>query len=834
MFRRNTVSFKRRWTIVTVLVALGVAAASALIWNATATTRSEIDLLAKSNADQRVWQFVEIESNVHQLHYSLLNHHAPYDAHMAHVREEFAAVLKSVEIVCEDPSFAELKNSPSIGDSLNQTVETLAKLEPLVRADFSTDAVLLKNLTDLAFELTDSVEQLNSASLPAFAEVSKIHQERVAKALLELGLIIVILFFVLLVSLIILLYSLRIGAIRTTEIIATRNRLNAMISTSQDGVLMVDADGKILDYNGAASRIFGYSRAEAIGQELAELIIPQHLRDAHHAGMKRYLSTGNKRVVDQGLVELEACDKSGRIFPVELSIASVESEKGEIFVSFIRDISDRVAKEAELVDARDKAVSGEKAKAKMLAVMSHEMRTPLNGLLGSLQLLSKTKLNSRQLNFVDVMTTSGHMLLEHVNNVLDISRVDAGKVERTYQAFDLKEAVNDVVSSLQEQAKERGNVLSVDFVGSDVAGAIGDKTRLTQILVNLAGNAIKFTEDGAISIEVERNIGEDTVEFRVVDSGIGISERDVKNIFEDFVTLDTSFRREVEGTGLGLSIVKRLVTLLSGQIGVESVVGEGSVFWVRLPLPEANIDAESVPEPLENTSNSTTNCSILLVEDNEINRLVAREMLASFGCETTEAIDGLEGVERAQEQKFDLILCDISMPRLDGIEATKRIRYGNGPNANSPIVALTAHALPDDIARFHAAGMNDVVVKPLTFEEVDRVLSDHIGDRDSTRSDASTRAELSSLLGDDRMKDLLKRVHAELQDGIERLLIMVAESEDNQAIKGMAHKLAGVAAVAGFSRLHAQLSSIENAVLNSSTSELEMKILEARTLLATA
>lgn len=829
----KSIPFKHRWLGTAVLVVSALVSIGVIIFNATTTARHEIDALALVNADQRLWTILEVEEHVIEFQRDLWRVQAVQDQDVDRIRTSFHELEDIVATIRQSPEYQELFTDPTIRTSLTEVERGIAQIAPWLTTSDATLWRQIPVLLQASEQILVSASALCNASLPAFSNLAIQHRNGVAKSLFDLGFIIVLMFWILLVSVVVLLFSLRTGAKRTSEISATRNRLNAIISTSLDGVLVVDRDGRILDFNGAAGRIFGYSQHEAMGQDISELIIPDHLKAAHRDGMTRYLSTKNKKVVDCGLIQLEAKDKSGRIFPVELSISTAESENGQIFVSFIRDISDRVAAEAELVEARDRAVSGERAKANMLAVMSHEMRTPLNGLLGSLQLLHETKLDKRQHKFVDVMTTSGQMLLEHVNNVLDISRVDAGKIEKHEQTFNLIDAVGEVVTSLQAQSSERGNTLSVNMMGDTIAGAFGDKARLTQILVNLAGNAIKFTENGSVTIEVERETGADVVEFRVIDSGIGIPEADAESIFEDFVTLDTSFRREVEGTGLGLGIVKRLVTLLSGQIGVESVEGEGSVFWVRLPLPVALLN-QFDPDDGQEADPELTKASVLLVEDNEINRLVAREMLASFGCTTIEACDGIEGVEKAMGQRFDLILCDISMPRLDGIEATKRIRSGSGPNISTPIIALTAHALPSDIARFHEAGMNDVVIKPLTFDEVQRVLGESLGNLRNNQPTDHAQTELTSLLGDAKTRELLARASAELTSGLTNLHAMVSEGEGGQRIKETAHKLAGIAAVAGLTRLHAQLAKVEEASQSSPSHQLEDMVLTARSLMKAA
>ena len=319
---------------------------------------------------------------------------------------------------------------------------------------------------------------------------------------------------------------------------------------------------------------------------------------------------------------------------------------------------------------------------------------------GTLDLLSDTDLDERQQKYVGVMDASGKMLLEHVNNVLDISRVDAGMAERVEEPFDVCELAQSTVEGLQTTAELRGNTLKIAQPGPRAGMRVGDRKRIQQILFNLLGNAIKFTENGAVTLEIDCENGGETVEFRVIDTGIGIAEADLARVFEDFVTLDASYQREVEGTGLGLGIVRRLTDLLQGEIGVESEEGAGSVFWVRLPLPHVAARPFTRTVSLAPQEVAGRALRVLVVEDNEINRMVAREMLERNGCVVTEAVDGQDGVRAAEADAFDLILMDISMPKLDGTAAARMVKSGHGPNAGTPIIALTAHALPADVARF--------------------------------------------------------------------------------------------------------------------------------------
>jgi signal transduction histidine kinase len=314
--------------------------------------------------------------------------------------------------------------------------------------------------------------------------------------------------------------------------------------------------------------------------------------------MNRYLATGERRVIGKGRVQLEARRKDGSLFPVELSISSAESEHGELFVSFARDISRRVAAEQELIKARDEAVAGERAKADLIAVMSHEMRTPLNGMLGTLELARRRRARSQ-----------GHRIPRHHPRVGAAASAPCrqrarnlargGRKDRpAHDVFSLSALVRELAESQRSVAEHRGNALShrVETLGNDYA--LGDPTRIRQVLLNLIGNAIKFTRNGAIALEAERlgrQRGRRVPRHR--HRHRDRPEADQARVFDDFVTLDTSYSRAVGGTGLGLAIVKRLAGALGGEVGLESAPGEGSLFWVRLPLPAAEgAHAQAAPD----------------------------------------------------------------------------------------------------------------------------------------------------------------------------------------------------------------------------------------------
>ncbi|MGD9340295.1 MAG: ATP-binding protein [Chromatiales bacterium] len=622
------------------------------------------------------------------------------------------------------------------------------------------------------------------------------------------------------------------------------SRLSAMVSSSLDGVIAMNAAGVVIEFNGAAESMFGYSADEAIGSKLDDLIVPDHLKDAHRAGMERYLTTGEKHVIGKGRVQLEARRKNGDIFPVELSIASSESEEGEIFVSFLRDISRRVAAEQELIKARDNAVAGEKAKADLIAVMSHEMRTPLNGMLGTLELFDMEKHSPKDREYLEIIRASGKLLLHHVDNVLEISRAEAGKIEIARTIFSVPALVRELIESQRGVAEHRGNTLSVriDLQGGDYA--VGDPIRIRQVLLNLIGNAIKFTRNGYITVEASRQSQADFIEFRVKDTGIGIAAKDHERIFDDFVTLDASFSRAVGGTGLGLAIVRRLVTAMGGTIKLDSSSGRGSTFRILLPLPVASDNAAAsgkadAPGRTAVGYQPIARMKILLVEDNRINRIVARDLLEKDGHEVHEALDGQQGMEMARKNSFDLVLMDISMPVMDGIEATRAIRSAEVAGTHLPIVALTANAIPSERDRFLAAGLDDILVKPITLTGLRELLRHYSpGLEEDGRSDDDEAPvfdamvdhghleELGSALGATRINDLVRAFLVEAEAAIETISARIEKGEIDAALRETVHHTAGSAALLGAEKLRAELAQLELHIAES----LPIGTAESRTL----
>lgn len=788
------------------------------IYYLSADARREINALATANADSTQWALAQSEVELLALLSETRRVDATQNEQVTNVRQRFDVFYSRIKTMRESSVLSALRDDGSTGAELAQTGDVLDSMIPTI--DGPND-VLIAALPSIATQLEDLRPSIREVSLRGVTHFSRIADEqraRVTDALLRLGLLTFLLVAALTVAVLALIKSYRSATQDGRERAAAQKRLAVIVSTSLDAIIVVDLEGRVIEFNEAAEKIFGYTRAEILNQKMSDKIVPDKYHAAHETGMNRYIETREKRVVGQGRVQLEAKHKTGRVFPVELSISSAEGPDGEIFISYLRDISAHVAKQEELVKARDEAVAGERAKADLVAVMSHEMRTPLNGIVGALELLKTTDLDKTQSNMTDVMGTSAGMLLQHVNDVLDMSRLEAGAAETIKRPFDPVAVTSELLDSLKMSAKDRGNVLELKALSLDFNLVLGDPGKLRQILMNLIGNAIKFTKHGTITVEIERHTGESEWELRVIDEGLGISDADQEKIFEDFVTLDPSYTRAQEGTGLGLAIVRRLVAHLGGEIGVESAIGEGSVFWVKLPtnvIADANISGKIDPTSSNHSDKDQPSkpLSVLLVEDNAINRVVAKEMLARLGHSCIEAHNGLEAVELAKIRLFDAILMDISMPDLDGVAATKQIKAGGGANAETPIFAVTAHAMPADVERFTAAGMQDVLVKPIGLERLKALLNGQnassLGNDDEIPLwDITIVSEAIDAVGVEEHEKLLTAFVAEMDEACESSLFS-SEISDPQQVKAGVHKLAGSASILGATKLRHLLSDIE-------------------------
>lgn len=509
------------------------------------------------------------------------------------------------------------------------------------------------------------------------------------------------------------------------ELERQRNLFRTIFDRATDTLIMTDSDKRIVVCNRATEEMFGLSSDEVMSQSSIQEFLPNFDVSCCDAGDTCFF---------------EGIRSSGEKFPVAVSYAplSIEGGVGQGILFTIRDQTSDMAARKELLEAKENAEYADRAKTEFLAMMSHEIRTPMNGIIGVLDLLTETTLSDRQEEFTQIIRSSSDTLLSIINQILDYSKLEAGQMELEEIEFDVSEVLSEVTHLLKERAIRKDIRMEVKSGVLPLPSLVGDPTRLRQVLYNLIGNAIKFTDEGVVLVEADvsgaNDAGDHLVSFSVKDTGVGIDEKALENLFNPFFQADTSITRRFGGTGLGLSIVSKIVNLMQGELSVESKAGQGSTFSFTIPLREASVTDKRrerlVEQPLKEVrvTQDTDNASplrILIAEDNQVNRLVIVGILERFAHDLTIVEDGKQAVQAVREKAgemaegqmpFDLILMDVQMPVIDGESATRLIRAMDGPSAQIPIVALTAHAMAGDRERYLQCGMDEYVSKPINPE----------------------------------------------------------------------------------------------------------------------
>lgn len=488
-------------------------------------------------------------------------------------------------------------------------------------------------------------------------------------------------------------------------------RHQIMIDTANDAFVSMEADGLVNMWNPQAESTFGWTRQEVIGKALVDLIIPEEYRDRHTKGIARYLKTGVSAVV-QRRIEMTAMRRDGVRVPVELTIWPVRVNHVITFKAFIRDISERKRAEAALKDAKEAAEKANHAKSDFLAQMSHEIRTPMNAIVGMAELLKESNLDSQQHEYVDIFQRAGRTLLSLINDILDLSKIEAGHLDLEQLDFELDDVLSDVTQLLAPKANTKRIELT-SWVDPKTPNALaGDPGRLKQLLVNLIGNAIKFTDTGEVGLTVKPDpIHIGRLHFTISDTGIGIPADNLSTIFEEFTQVDASTTRKYGGTGLGLAISHRLVSLMKGEISVESVLHEGSTFRF---FAEFGVRPEPVGTNRAHVEDFA-GLRVLVIDDNATNRLILQKTLLSWGLLAIEADGPAAGLEQLSAfaergQPFSLVLLDRHMPGGDGLETAETILQ---LHPKIPVVLLTSGSTVRDAARCKELGLAGHLVKPI-------------------------------------------------------------------------------------------------------------------------
>ncbi|MFN8356768.1 MAG: PAS domain S-box protein [Spirosomataceae bacterium] len=524
--------------------------------------------------------------------------------------------------------------------------------------------------------------------------------------------------------------------------------------------------------------------------------------------------------------------------PILLEDGVIEEVSG-----IARDISDLRKYSEELIKAKDEAEHSLKVKERFLANMSHEIRTPMNGVIGMIDLLSETQLSSDQRNYVMTIKKSSETLLNILNDILDLSKIEAGKMVLHEAPLSLQDWLDKLIALFSQAAHHKGNKLYYTIEEGVPSYIIADETRLLQILSNLTSNAIKFTEHGSIHVNVTKLWTKGRyhkVKVAVQDTGVGISEDNLMQLFNAFVQVDSSFTKSAGGTGLGLAISKQLAHLMKGETGVESKVGEGSTFWFTFETKETTIAPSSQSsgsgEFVVQNFLASYEPYLLLVDDNQVNRTVAKEILSKAGCVVDTADSGFKAIELVEANNFsgdkayDLILMDIQMPEMDGVETTRRLRKINGLTL-PPVIAMTAYSMKEDRDKFLNAGMDDYVPKPIRAQNLCQKVKEWMDKQTDTESIQKEKAlrvkqlekieEVTHPVIDQEIVEQLKNL-----GGLE-MVIGVFEDFENEAhqqiteskeafthndlktIQSHLHTLKGNAGTLGLARLHEATKALE-------------------------
>jgi PAS domain S-box-containing protein len=498
-------------------------------------------------------------------------------------------------------------------------------------------------------------------------------------------------------------------------------RQRAMFESAMDAIVTIDFRGRVVEWNPVAATLFGRTREEALGRDMAELIIPPALRDRHRQGLARYLDEGfgpllNKRI------EMPALCADGTEIPIELAISPITQRGAPLFTAFIRDIRDRMRYEQErkrfeqeTVAAKETAEAANRTKSQFLANMSHELRTPLNAIIGYSEMLIEDAAETAPESLPDVekIHKAGKHLLALINDILDLSKVEAGKMTVYLEEFGVGELVRDIAATTRPIVEQNGNRLEL-VAGDDLGVMTADATKVRQNLLNLISNAAKFTHDGTVTLTVRRapRDGVDGRVFEVADTGVGISAEQQARLFEPFSQADASTTRRYGGTGLGLAITRRFCALLGGSVNVESEIGRGSVFemWLPAVAPAPVLRAPDRAAQVERANGAgVTGPTVLIIDDDAASRDLLRRAIAPEGFHVEGAASGEEGIRLARELRPAVIALDVAMPGMDGWEVLRELK-GDSLLSAIPVMMLT---MTEERNRALALGAAAYLSKPI-------------------------------------------------------------------------------------------------------------------------
>jgi two-component system sensor histidine kinase/response regulator len=504
---------------------------------------------------------------------------------------------------------------------------------------------------------------------------------------------------------------------------SSEERLRLIINTALDAVVTMNAEGLITNWNSEAERTFGWSSQEALGRQLSETIMPQHYRQDYERSLERFLKTGDGTRLRQR-TEITALHRDGREFPVEIATSPIQFGGQWIFSSFIRDITEHKRAQEELLAAKHAAEDANRAKSSFLANMSHELRTPLNAIIGYSEMLEEETQESGETAAVQDLQkiqSAGKHLLSLINDILDLSKIEAGKMGLHLETFDVAQMIEEIVSTVQPAMAKNANTIQID-VAINAGKMHADLTKVRQILLNLLSNSSKFTDRGVISLRVDRAAIDrrDWLRFQVIDTGIGITAEHKENLFREFSQADTSIARKYGGTGLGLAITYRFIQMMRGSIAVDSKPGQGTTFTIQLPADvnlensESTRSLTAVDDQLAARSVRKDRGTILVIDDDPTVRDLMSRSLTKLGFRAVSGKSGTEGMELAKKVHPLLITLDVMMPEMDGWNVLRQLK-AEPALKEIPVIMVT---IVDNEPMSIALGASGYLIKPVDRERL--------------------------------------------------------------------------------------------------------------------
>lgn len=768
----------------------------------------DLKALSIAGNDNPQWHILQLDNEFANLHASLLEESAKPVPDRSAIRLRTNIALSRVDLVRFGNSGRMFASDPNSVARIKQ-VESLAQ-EATRLVDGDLTPADISELFDVVTQARPVIRRLAVDGQHMVAQASADQRKRLAGKLRNTGFVAIFLIGVLGAVLMTLNRLLRIARKQDMALQASSQRLASTIEASLDAIVSIRSTGEIVDFNSAAESIFGWKKQELVGENAEDTLLSGRIEasdpsDASHEG------SGLLRYVGRGRVEIIAKRKSGEEFSAEISVTTAEDASDDLVIAYLRDISEQKLSEQALIDAKNHAERTDRAKSQFLTTMSHEMRTPLNGILGVLDLLRATDLSEKQAGYVDVATASSEVLLRHINEGLDIARIEAGSVSLAPSRFNPAEELRQVADVLGALAEEKNLALKVEISPDMACDFVADGARIGQIVMNLVGNAIKFTSQGEIRISLEGTHDGDTTLAKIIveDTGTGIDEKYIETIFEDFVALSDSQGRMSRSDGLGLSISRKLARLMGGDIVASSKVGVGSTFCLMVPLQGAKDHAHS-PAAVQTVTEIQPqtvpkDLNVLIVDDNLVNLSVLGEMLSALGCRVTKASSGPEGRDLSMRHPFDAIFMDINMPDLDGVELTRTIRGQDGPNRTTRIHGITAFGEEEYRNLAKAAGMDGFSTKPIRIDKLAKTLggwevAPEPLNESAEEIDTTVFDELCQALGREKFCRSANEFFQQMQEALEEIGNPELP-DDEPRVCALLHDLRGAAAIFGLRAL---------------------------------